>query len=550
MLLNILAIIPARGGSREIPRKNLKLLNGIPLLEYAIRNALASRYIKDVFLTTDSVEIAEIVQQYGVEVIHRPAELAEDNVTLDPVVFHALLKAEQKRQCIYDVVVTLQTTSPLLEVVTLDHAIENFLYENQDTLISVVNRPRLFWTLCGKKSIPMYTDRKNRQELPPQYLETGAFLITKRNCVKVNTRIGKKVSIYEISERESIDICEKNDWILADSLLKRKRIVFRADGYKRLGMGHIYNCMTMAYEFMFEHDILFVIHEQSVEGIRKLKEAGYPYQVIQSEMDIRKIINVFKPNIWVNDCLNTTEEYIRGLKQQVSRVVTIEDLGSGTNNADAVINALYDEEKCGRNIYNGYKYVWLKEEFQLEKSNEFSSSVRNIIILFGGTDPSDLNKRVYESVLKISDKYQNIKFKFIIGIGYDYKGKGVITQEGRNIYVYSNVPRISKYMRNADLAITSQGRTIYELAAMGVPSIVLSQNKREQTHRFAQMEHGFLNLGIGKEVKTEMIENTVEWLINTVSVRKNMYELMLQCSLRSGVERVKNIILGVGEENG
>lgn len=99
-------------------------------------------------------------------------------------------------------------------------------------------------------------------------------------------------------------------------------------------------------------------------------------------------------------------------------------------------------------------------------------------------------------------------------------------------------------MRKADLAITSQGRTIFELAAMRIPSIVLSQNEREQTHFFAQMENGFLNLGVGAKVDSVLIENTLEWLVSTAIVRKNMYEIMGKYDLRKGLKRVKNIILG------
>lgn len=194
-----------------------------------------------------------------------------------------------------------------------------------------------------------------------------------------------------------------------------------------------------------------------------------------------------------------------------------------------------------------YKYVCLRDEFQAEKPAIFSEKVKNILVMFGGTDPANLNKMLYSSILKFSDKYKDIKFNFITGIGYDAKKNGVITQKNKNIFVYPNVPRVTKYMKNADLAITSQGRTIFELAAMGVPAIVLSQNEREQTHLFAKLEHGFLNLGIGKEVDQNLIENTLDWLINTPVIRKNMYDLMLSYPLKAGLKRVKNII--VGEEN-
>ena len=79
---------------------------------------------------------------------------------------------------------------------------------------------------------------------------------------------------------------------------------------------------------------------------------------------------------------------------------------------------------------------------------------------------------------------------------------------------------------------------------MGVPAVVLSQNERETTHSFAQMEHGFLNLGLGKEANPSLITNTLNWLVQTTAVRENMHRLMLQIPLKKGLERVKQIILG------
>lgn len=540
--MQILAVIPARGGSKGIPKKNIRLMNGKPLISYSINNAKDSRYITDVFVTTDSNEIAEVAEEYGAEVIKRDESLSSDLVTLDPVVFHARNCAEKIKNKQYDVVITLQPTSPLLKTETLDNAIEYFINRNYDTVISVINKPHLSWGIQENKIIPLYKERKNRQELPPQYFETGAFLIAKANCVKNNTRIGENVSVFEVAENESIDIDDKDDWLLTENLMNRKKIIFRAEGYKELGLGHIYNCITLAFS-MIEHDVLLVVSEKSTEGIDKIRETNLPYKIIKHEGEINKIIEDFKPDIWVNDCLDTTKEYIESLKAKIKRVITIEDLGTGIEVADAVINALYKPVN-NKHVYSGYKYVCLRDEFQAERPAKFSEKVKNILVMFGGTDPANLNKMLYDSILKFSKKYKDIKFNFITGIGYDAEKNGVITQKDKNIYVYPNVPRVTKYMKHADLAITSQGRTIFELAAMGVPSIVLSQNKREQTHLFARLEHGFLNLGIGKEVDQNLIENTLDWLINTQVIRKNMYDLMLSYQLKEGLQRVKNIIVG------
>lgn len=540
--MRILALIPARGGSKGIPKKNLRLMNGKPLIAYAIENAKKSKYIKDVFVTTDSKEIEEVSKVYGAAVIKRDNELSSDLVTFDPVIYHAMLEAEKETGKFYDAVITLQPTSPLLNVDTLDSAIKYFISGNFETVISVVNKPHLAWGVKDSELVPLYSERKNRQELPPQYLETGAFVISKRKVVVPESRIGSKTSVYEISEVESIDIDDRNDWLLAENLLKRKKIIFRVEGYLKLGLGHIYNCLTLAFSMM-EHDVLLVISKNSGEGIEKIKASNLPYRIIESDAEIDALINEFKPDIWVNDCLDTDEKYMRHLKSMIPRVISIEDLGSGIKEADAVINALYDDVQQ-TNVYSGWKYVCLRDEFQIESPNIFNQEVRKVLIMFGGTDPANLNKTLYEIILKIIDKYKNIKFEFITGLGYKNKENGVVTREEKNIFVYPDVPRVTKYMRKADLAITSQGRTIFELAAMRIPSIVLSQNEREQTHFFAQMENGFLNLGVGAKVDSVLIENTLEWLVSTAIVRKNMYEIMGKYDLRKGLKRVKNIILG------
>lgn len=545
--MRILAVIPARGGSKGIPRKNIRLMNGRPLISYAIATALASRFITDVFVSTDNTEIADVARSGGAQVIKRGAKLSSDLVTLDPVVYHAKCEAERRLGCVFDDVVTMQPTSPLLRVSTLDRAIEMFLHENVDTLISVVNRPHLVWEREKDGHIvPLYAERKNRQELPPQYWETGAFVIAKAASVKKNTRIGEKVSVFEVDEKESIDIDDANDWVLTESLMRRKRILFRVDGYVELGLGHIYNCITLALSMM-DHDVLLVTKKDADTGIRKIRETNLPYTTFETEEELEDIVEAFQPDIWVNDCLNTTADYIHHLKERVPRVVTIEDLGTGMQAADAAINALYEETEPHRNVYSGYRYVCLRDEFLIAQPKAFSSEVRNVVVMFGGTDPSNLNRLVYDCILASGNLFEGIRFCFITGIGYDSEAHGIFSRPEKGIFVYPNVPRVTKYLKDADLVVLGQGRTIFEVCCMGVPAVVLSQNERETTHSFANMEHGFLNLGLGKNVDPLLITNTLQWLVHTAAVRKNMHDLMLKIPLKSGIERVKKIILGEEE---
>ena len=199
----VLAVIPARGGSKGIPRKNVRLMHGKPLIYYSIQNALACSYIDDVVVSSDDEEILSIAAMYGAKAMNRNSALAQDAVTLDPVIYDAVLRMEQETGKTYDVVVTLQATSPLLTVETLDGALKSFLESDFDTYISAVNKPHLSWTTKDGRCVPNYEKRLNRQQLPPNFLEAGAFLITRRACMSENNRIGANASVYEMPEKEA-----------------------------------------------------------------------------------------------------------------------------------------------------------------------------------------------------------------------------------------------------------------------------------------------------------------------------------------------------------
>jgi len=103
---------------------------------------------------------------------------------------------------------------------------------------------------------------------------------------------------------------------------------------------------------------------------------------------------------------------------------------------------------------------------------------------------------------------------------------------------------MSEFMGKADIAISSQGRTMLELAAMGVPTIIMSENEREATHEFGTIKNGYLNLGSGLEVSENTIYETINWLIQCPQIRRNMSQQMLEKDLLHGYDRVKKIVLG------
>jgi len=327
--------------------------------------------------------------------------------------------------------------------------------------------------------------------------------------------------------------------------MEKKRILFKVEGYKQISVGHIYRCLTIA-ELLKEHEVMFVTSKRSREGIDLLEDSGINYTVIDTLDDIFLLIQKWRPDIIINDCLNSEPEYMKKLKSMVNRVIAIEDIGEGSAYADAVINALYNEKGDDQIYFYGEKYHCLRNEFMMLEPKEFTPSVENIIITFGGADPSNLTKKLYSAVKNVHNFYQNIHFTFVCGFVYDSERNGILSDPENNISVLQNISNISYYMQQSDIAVTSQGSAIFELASLGVPAIVMAQNKREQSHTFASLENGFINLGLGTDVTVDLVQKTLCWLIETPVIRSEMRSLMLKNDLKKGAERISKIILNDG----
>ncbi len=536
----VLAVIPARGGSKGIPRKNVRLLAGNPLISYSIENCLGSSYIDQVVVSTEDDEISHIAEITGAEVLIRPARLAGDEVPLDPVVDYTVREFEKVKNREYGIVLTIQPTSPLLSPLTIDRGLERFADNQVDTMLTVVNRPHLSWTEKGGEYIPRYRKRVNRQYLPPNYVETGGMMITRRECITSQSRFGEKVDLLEIPEREAVDIDDVTDLWVAEKYLTRKKILIRVDGYREIGLGHIYRTLLLANR-LIDHQLLFVSRKEHRMGIDLIREKNYPVREFGSDSEFMDIVDQFSPHIIINDILDTTNEYMERLKEADCFTVNFEDMGEGAKYADIVINALYEEKYLLDNHYWGKDYYCLREEFHYAGRNRLRPEVEKILITFGGTDSHDYTGRIISLIAGLGLK---VKVVVILGLGYPRVEELKREMEGMDIDIdiRQNVNRISRYMKDADIAFTSAGRTVYELAAMGTPTVVLAQNNRELRHTFAGSENGIINLKLGYQVPDEEIEDTLMRLINDFGLRRKCSRLMLNNDLKSGVDNILEII--------
>ena len=537
----ILVVIPARGGSKGIPRKNIRLLDNKPLISYPIDIAKSSAYVDDIVVTTDDSEIALLAEKFGASVIRRSEELSGDDVALDPVIYDAMLQKEKLTFDEYDIVITLQPTSPLLKSSTLDEAIEKFEDFAVDSVLSVVDDRHLSWGFDEKNQryFPNYIERKNRQFLPKNFRETGAIFATRRNFVHQDSRLGTNLDLIEVSREESVDIDNYEDWWIAENYLQKKRIAIVVNAYDEIGTGHVYRCLSIASKLVF-HDVLFLLDEQHQLGINIIDNYNYPFALYDGEDDLLDILRKYSPQLVINDILDTSNEYVSKLKDENYFVANFEDLGTGTEAADVVFDALYEHEVGEKNVYVGHEYYILKDEFYFQPPKIITQEVNNILITFGGTDPNNFTEKVIDSVLSTS---YNGRINVIVGLGYDGLERLIDKYESnQSIQIYKNVLNISEFMFKADIIFTSAGRTMYEVCSLGVPTICLCQNERELTHVFANDSNGFINMGLGAEVSNQEIIDEFINLVNNYDLRVEMNQKMLAVDLKDGFERIWSII--------
>ncbi len=211
------ALIPLRGGSKSIPNKNIKILNGKPLSQWVIEAAIKSKFIDEVYISTDSLIIKQTLENLnlGIKFIDRPPEFATDESSTESVMLHFAELVE------FDTLITIQATSPLLKENDLDSAVVQFRNSDFDSMLSAVKSFRFYWDCNFRPLNYNPSERPRRQDFNGSYVENGAFYITKKDILtKFKCRLGGKIGVFEMDESSFIEIDEPSDWVILENKLK------------------------------------------------------------------------------------------------------------------------------------------------------------------------------------------------------------------------------------------------------------------------------------------------------------------------------------------
>ncbi|HQF56084.1 MAG TPA: cytidine 5'-phosphate N-acetylneuraminic acid synthetase, partial [Fibrobacteria bacterium] len=325
-------------------------------------------------------------------------------------------------------------------------------------------------------------------------------------------------------------------------------IAFRVIGSNQLGMGHIYRALTLAHEIA-DHEIVFQCSVEHDVAVNKI--AGYEYFLKTSAPDrMTDDLIALRPDLVVLDTLDTDADEVIRLREAGAKVASFEDLGTGARETDLTINELYDTPLFDSpNVLWGHAHAFLREEFHGARRYNFHQKVRRILLTFGGADPSDMTMSVL-STIEDWCRARGIAIQVVCGTAYLHRKRleeHVAASDGM-VEATFETGVMSRIMEGCDLAVSSNGRTTYELAHMRIPALILEHNDREHTHKFTSQENGFLNLGVWRDIEDRSkVLHSLERLVDDVPFRRRLHKAMSRFDFVANKSKVVRRLVELAE---
>ena len=513
----------------------VKKLDGVSLIQRSINKAIEINRgdVANIHVLTDSEEISLIAKRNEVK-FYLSSGLNLDSIDFEGEVWKYIKEGVNvNAQTLF-----LSPYAPLLPIKMIHEATRLLSDSQHNTLkpVKLINR-NIYGENKQTISQILFGDRIKRYQL-----ESKAFVLIKSNYLKQG--IKNKLSVLFLPvQHDLLEIESFQDWWVCEKLLQRRRIIFRVIGNNQVGMGHIYRALSLAHEIT-DHEIIFVSDTDNTTAVHKL--AGYDYRLDIYEPDqvTDSIINL-KPDLVINDILSTSRKDLQPLLDEEIKVVNFEDMGDGVEVADLIINEFYDDPILDvGNILWGHKYFFVRDEFHNARPHRFKKKVDTIMLAFGGTDQHNFASRIYSKIRDLC-KEGKIHVYIVAGAGYAYyeELKKQVGNES-NVSITKATGVISSIMEQSQIAIVSNGRTVYELAHMNIPAIVISQHLRESTHKFACEDNGFVSVGLYNQNNIEeVVKSSLEKLLIDQQYRHHLFKKTTKYNFSTNKKKILKKIL-------
>jgi len=535
MLRERCIIIPAVKKAAVIPDQLVKKLAGITLIQRAINTAKEMVRTPDIHVLTDSEEISLICMRNHVKYHHdKTLRFCSPDILRELKPYIETVAAQ------YENIIIYRASSPLVDHCDIEKGYHDFLEQCADILVTLKSQEQRLWRECNNHPDQLIYDESTESVL----IEIKSFIILKSSVLKAELS-NHRIIPYDLGDK-GIEICGYQDWWICEKLLQQKRILFVVTGYPAVGLGHVYRALTLAHEIS-DHRIQFLCTRESELAVHRIAEKDYDTKLQTTEL-LEDVLSLH-PDLVINDILDTDADYVQGLKNKGTKVANFEDSGSGAIFADYVVNALFPyQDGLPENCLYGPDYFCLRDEFLGVHRSRFRRIPKNVLITFGGTDPNDFTMQTLLSLQEICTN-RNMMIFVVTGPGYFHKEKlesYLNSFDKCTIEYIHQTGMMSAIMQKADIAICSAGRTVYELAHMRIPAIVLAQHEREHTHTFARSNNGFEYLGVMNPFDPVRLKEKFFSLLDT-DHRHKLYRRMNRFRFSRNKNRVIKKILSLLE---
>lgn len=478
----MLAIIPARKGSKGVPGKALRTVAGVPLILKTLRTVQASGVATQIVVSTDCPDIEAFCNLRGFDVRRRPDELGDDDVPIMDVALDAVETLDWTGTA-----AIFQPTCPLLTPQTVRCVVDEFQRRQLDWAITASPDPHIHW---GGDPLPYaLTPRVQRQELDV-FVESGAVQLFNVGCED------PREGIIEIPQREALDIDTPEDLMLAEALSAIKNIHFVVLMGERVGTGHFHRSIALAAS-LSHHNISWEWRGDPPPWA--IARVPYPCKPDTGPVEVL-----------VFDCLSPGQSEVLEARSNGVKVIALED-ESGDDVADLIVNDMLDPDHV--------KYAVLRPEFLCLPERTESDSAHRVLVTFGGTDPANLADRCADL---LNPLLNDNPFATVERL---HRGQ-----------------HVADMMRRADVVVTSQGRTVLEAAACGVPCISIAANERENRHIRIP---GVTYLGLHSTVTDDQIRHAVRTTLADRHLREENAAAARRAVDGRGLERLVRLIEGV-----
>jgi CMP-N-acetylneuraminic acid synthetase/spore coat polysaccharide biosynthesis predicted glycosyltransferase SpsG len=550
----VLAVIPARGGSDRVPYLNIKRLGDRPLLAHTIEAARASGVVDRVVVSTDDERVAEVARAHGAEVpFLRPASLAGDIPSLKPVIVHAVAESEAGAER-FDIVVVLQVTAPFREAAAIDEAVQLLVGGDLDSVVSVTEDRTLAWRAEAGRLRPLFEREGRRDEQAPVFRENGAVVALRRDVLDGPSRFGERIGYLALEKRSAFTVHDLEDFWMAERLLRTPRILFRVDGSAEMGMGHVYRSLAIADALRdtSRAEIAFLMTASHAEGLTTVSKYGYPVRLAgEGRLETYlEHIRDYAPEILINDLPALEDAYLRALSHlgatTVNLVDTLDDLERTEAYAQVIVSVMSEDRETPEGFYGGPAYAILRRHFRDRgEPKELREKPRMLLLSFGGSDPQGLTLKAARALQAMAD---SIDIVAVAGPAFSYRREFEALAQGlsRPIPLIQQAEgHIVDLMLEADLVLCSGGMSVYEIAALGTPGLVLAQNLREESRMRSFARYGTVEyLGLGSETSEAEIEAAVRALLLDLPRRQRMSEKGRLLVDGLGAARAAELVLG------